>query len=300
MRRSGLGFTLIEIMVAIALFSVLAVAVYSVMKSTMESTVRQKTQQAANDNARALLNTVTTELKSSYRERAELSFTAGEAPHAYLSSVICPATAQASTCRLNDNLVAKTKLVAPSIKDADGRQALQNNVNRTAFFVRTNDGKFRVVEYRVLAANNRCIVDRIVYNWANSNLWFGLSMGGSVAGLVSVDSNNVRFSNTLGTAVSRETVMELPNRGDAAVLYVARGWDDTYSPAKLAANQFLVKVVILQTIKSNDAFNYPDSDPIVWGNGIVGIVTGTGSKRAVSMSRNYRVAEMESAVNVSY
>ena len=63
--RNISGFTLVELMIAIVLFCTLSVVTYNFMKSSMDSTLKQKTQQMVNENAKNLLKMIVDDLKSS-------------------------------------------------------------------------------------------------------------------------------------------------------------------------------------------------------------------------------------------
>lgn len=319
--RKSCGFTLVEILIGIALFAILSVAAFSFMQSSMTATLRQKTQQQANDNAKAILTAVTTEMKSSYREPAALTMTgkSGDPICNYKSSVIYPATAEASTA--DGAIASKRELVAPSIDTDEGLDRAGANKNEVVFYTRTNDGKFYVVRYAVIVENGLCRVDRFVYNWPYHTEWCGISVNSTSISLA-VDGMDVRYTGTgkLGTDISeqRTTIASLPSVGDAAILYVARSWDDTYGgglASKLSANQYFVKVLVFQTLRGLDETSYKrdvrsnfTGDPTVAatfsaGNAPLKLFKSNSSNFATndSMKRqNYRAAELDGIVNVSY
>lgn len=316
--RKNCGFTLVEILIGIALFAILSVAAFSFMQSSMTATLRQKTQQQANDNAKAILTAVTTEMKSSYREPAALTMynKSGDPICNYKSSVIYPATAEASTA--DGAIASKRDLVAPSIDTDEGLNRAAANKNEVVFYTRTNDGRFYVVRYAVIVENGLCRVDRFVYNWPNPAQWCGIKVNSTSISLA-VDGMDVRYyRGNLGSedSTKRTTVASLPNVGDAAILYVARSWDDTYGgglASKLSANQYFVKVLVFQTLRGLDISSYAtevgaassstDAASFSAGKSPLRLFKSNSANftKDDSMKRqNYRAAELDGIVTVSY
>lgn len=316
--RKNCGFTLVEILIGIALFAILSVAAFSFMQSSMTATLRQKTQQQANDNAKAILTAVTTEMKSSYREPAALTMNnkSGDPICNYKSSVIYPATAEASTA--DGAIASKRELVAPSIDTDEGLDRAGANKNEVVFYTRTNNGEFYVVRYAVIVENGLCRVDRFVYNWPNPTQWCGIRVNSTSISLA-VDGMDVRYyTGNLGSEITtkRTTIASLPSVGDAAILYVARSWDDTYGgglASKLSANQYFVKVLVFQTLRGLDISNY--SNEVGASSNSTVAASFSASKAPLrlfkssssnftkndSMKRqNYRAAELDGIVTVSY
>lgn len=314
--RKNCGFTLVEILVGIALFAILSVAAFSFMQSSMTATLSQKTQQQANDNAKAILTAVTTEMKSSYREPAALTMDnkSGYPICNYKSSVIYPATAEASTA--DGAINTKKSLVAPSIDTDEGLDRAGANKNEVVFYTRTDRGDFYVVRYAVIVENGLCRVDRFVYNWSNhaQSQWSGIRMYSNTTSLA-VDGMDIRYyPNNLGNEITtkRTTIASLPSVGDAAILYVARSWDDTYGgglASKLSANQYFVKVLVFQTLRGLDEISYKNDVGPFSGNPTTAATFSASnaplklfrSNNSDSMKRrNYRAAELDGIVNVSY
>ena len=100
------GFTLIELMIAIVLFSVLSIATYTLLKNTMDSGLQQKAQQSANENAKNLLKMIAYDLKSStvvnYRTKLKNSTSIQDEHFFYPSSVFYPTISQCSSTTRTD------------------------------------------------------------------------------------------------------------------------------------------------------------------------------------------------------
>ncbi len=309
--KKSSGFTLVEIMIAVVLFSILSVAVYSLLKSSMDSTLKQKTQEAANTNAKAILSTISADLKSS--SVIEGSFLAGGNSTQYLSSVICPATGEASTADLGqadlDNLNPAPGFKALDRDDLiniDGLGSIARNYNRLVFYrrvINNNSVDFNIIEYGVEVDQNthKCRLQRKIYNWNNVTTWTGLNLSNGI-NESAIDNQDFTFNaadlNGMNPA-TEETIVELPNEGDAIILYTARTFDDTFTPRRLSANQYFIKVIVLQTARSNpdpldyDAFQYQAEDGTFFN-----VNNFVNNDRPTDTLKNYRVAELDTIVNV--
>lgn len=313
------GFTLVEIMVAVTLFSILSVAVYSLLKSSMDSTLKQKTQEAANTNAKAILSAISTDLKSSSVINGTLSLPDSNNSAQYLSSVICPATGEASTADLDTTEVNLNNLVPPGFKplnrddliNNDGIDRISDNCNRLVFYRRflevnndTNQAEvnFQVIEYRVEvdANTHKCRLQRIRYDWNGNaaNTWLGLNLDKNVNGNA-VDNQNFTFdTGDLEKPLQTETIVELPNEGDAIILYTARTFDDTFNPRRLSANQYFIKVIVFQTAKSNPNQLQYDNNTCQYNAAFFAANNFVNNNRPTNIFKNYRVAEIDTIVNV--
>ena len=316
-RNFKFGFTLIELMVAIGLFAALMVGAYTLLKNSLDSTLAQKTQQVANDNAKAIISLVADDLKSSNVISGTMATDSVNA-YQYPSSVIFPATSQQSTVGTSTtaypaNITAVNNLVSvPSVYK--NRTGITNNKNRLIFYKQEYDNtgtlKNYIIEYRVAANDDlsNCSLRRIKYNWTDVK-WTGLT-GGSSTGSLSIDGRVVTFSNNLpASIVETNDLVTLPNRGDAIMLSTMRTLDDR-GGTRLSANQYEVKVIVFQTIRpfktSAEVTNYFGftNNTLVLKSNFVNLFSKEADSikgKNVSLTpqrKNYRFAEISSIVTV--
>ncbi len=301
------GFTLIELMIAIFLFSILSVAAYSIMKSSMDATLAGKVQQDIQNKALTAMNAITTDLKSSITLRTD----------AYTSSVIYPdtlhfssATQNPANANTNRWTTASFPGTAPDLTDNNGRAQLLENNNSLIFYTRDAGNDFRVVEYMVAATvagqKRTCRLDRITWRWGNPNQLLGLDADGSDF----VFSRNGTNGLTSGGGIeNRQTIVEMPNNGDAIVLYTSRGVEENPVVAGqrlLIPNQYFVKIIICQNIRNIDSAtaaqrlnsiynnNTTDGSALTYGSGLTSVFAGPVNRER----RNYRTTELETAIVV--
>ncbi len=277
MKKSRFGFTLMELMIACVLFASLSIAVYSVLKNALDSTVRQKTQQNANDNAKNIMSAITADLKSSSVINSKLNlanYSNGNNGYQYPSSVIFPTTSHyssADTINLkNTDNVNGLGLLNPGNTKYENDDVGANN--KILFYSQRYEGAnfiTELVEYfvKLNTTDNTCSLERRTWIWGGSDTggsdtghvgadgtWLGLTCA-SQSGGWSSDRFNIDFVDTdFGNVqpYTSTTVCALPNTGDCILLYTSRAFDDTYSPRVLAANQYNIKVIVFQTIKKFD------------------------------------------------
>lgn len=275
MRKSRFGFTLMELLIACVLFASLSVAVYSVLKNSLDATVRQKTQQSANDNAKNIMSAITADLKSSSVINSKLNlanYSSGNNGYQYPSSVIFPTTSHYSSATTN-NLASTTNVNALGLLDIGNTKYENDNVganNKILFYSQryetvgtTRNLITELVEYFVkLNSDNTCSLERRTWVWGGSGTghvgqegsWLGLTCV-SQSGGWSSDRFNINFVDSVfkdAVPYTSTTVCSLPNVGDCILLYTSRAFDDTYSPRVLAANQYNIKVIVFQTVKKFD------------------------------------------------
>lgn len=310
--RKRTGFTLVEIMVAVTLFSILSVAVYSLLKSSMDSTLKQKTQEAANTNAKAILAAISTDLKSSSVIDGTLPPGGGGNAVRYISSVICPATGEASTADLSNANVNLNNLISPGFKplnrndliNANGLARIAANSNRLVFYRKiidpNDDGNIRfiIIEYAVELTNaGKSRLVRRQYDWPNTQ-WTGLQFT-AANNPIAVNNQDFTFDpGTLNNPFQTETIVELPNEGDAIILYTARTFDDTFAPRRLSANQYFIKVIVLQTARSNPNQLQYNNNNREYGAAFFAENTFVSNDQPTQTLKNYRVAELDTIVNV--
>lgn len=268
-KRSRIGFTLVELMVALVLFSTLGVVGFNFLKDSMNSTLKQKTQQAANENAKNLLKIITNDLKSSSVMNYKIPFiNTGRLAYNYPSSVIFPATNQFSTTGINSANYSNNAEDVMSFSHeggASGVNTMRSNQNRLIFYTKSlldasssNNVIIQIVEYKTVFENGKCRVDRIDYNVRTStnNLteWPAISLLNGMA-LFSIDGLDVEFNHNSFSNLNvrnTNTLLSLPNTGDVVLLYVNRAFVDTNLGRRFAPNQYNVKIMVFQTIRDID------------------------------------------------
>ena len=313
-KKCRYGFTLVEVLIAIVLFATLSVAVYSILKGTMDSTLRQKTQQAVNENAKSLLKMAVDDLKSSTIVNLTLPLDGANdfrsRNYFYRSSVIFPATGQFSN---TENIDGNEAFGFTN----DGTLSVPNGFkNRFLFYTKSafeydsesnNSVSFRIVEYKTKVESGKCRVERNVYDprefckGHNLDTWPGLSLLNNVNNLEFSLQRQISFN---GQAPSKDdtsmTVFELPNNGDISLIYVNRAWDDTVGVAsrRFAANQYVVKVLVFQTMKNiTETYFNADGIPNAAFTGLF-IQEKDLNNTNKNKRRNYRYSEISSSVSV--
>lgn len=319
-RNFKFGFTLIELMVAVGLFAALMVGAYTLLKNSLDSTLAQKTQQVANDNAKTIISLVADDLKSSNVISASMA-TDSVSAYQYQSSVIFPATSQQSTVGNASGdypsyISATSSLVsAPSVYN--NTVGISRNKNRLVFYKQqhdndTGDLKSYIIEYRVVADTDfsNCSLRKIKYDWTDIK-WTGLTMAAGIDNTLGIDGKAVTFSNpdSLGTEIETNDLLTLPNRGDAIMLSTMRTLDDR-GVTKLSANQYEVKVIVFQTVRpfntSDEVKDYfdVDSGALVMKSDFVNLFSKEADSikgknvSLTSQRKNYRFAEISSIVTV--
>ena len=279
MRKSRFGFTLMELLIACVLFASLSIAVYSVLKNALDSTVRQKTQQNANDNAKNIMSAITADLKSSSVINSKLNlanYSNGSNGYQYPSSVVFPTTSHFSSADTT-NLASTDNVNAIGLLNPGNTKYENDNVganNKILFYAQryetdnvTNTRNLitELVEYfvKLNTTDNTCSLERRTWVWDGSHAKTGfVGADGTWLGLQYVNSSgwssdrfNINFVDSVfkdAVPYTYTTVCSLPNTGDCILLYTSRAFDDTYSPRVLAANQYNIKVIVFQTVKKFD------------------------------------------------
>lgn len=313
-KNKSLGFTLVEIMVAIVLFGFLAIGAYSLLKGSMDATLKSRVQQDAQEKASAIINAVTPDLKSSFSHRRK----DGANNLNFQSSVIFPdpdhpssAFAPGSFGTQNDanKWEEGDQIPTPGLENTESLEEIPNNINRLVFysnFRNSGTNNFFVTEYRVspkiLADNGlmSCAFERLVWAWdslgdntLNGNLQFN---EGYFAGAT--------LGNKPPALRERQTVVEMPNAGDVIVFYTARNIEPQSGvvPARLSQNQYLIKAIVAENVKSNlnSANIYSESNGVVnITNRFVDIMKGTDLPRSEKyLTKNYRTVTLDASVTV--
>ena len=268
-----------ELLIACVLFASLSIAVYSVLKNALDSTVRQKTQQNANDNAKNIMSAITADLKSSSVINSKLNlanYSNGSNGYQYPSSVIFPtsshfSSADTESLTTTDNKAGLGLLDIGNTKYEDDHVGENNKIlfysQRYETVGTTRNLITELVEYfvKLNTTGNTCSLERRTWVWDNNGFtsigavgkvgtWLGLTCEAQSGGW-STDRFKIGFVDTdFGNKLpyTSTTVCSLPNTGDCILLYTSRAFDDTSSPRVLAANQYNVKVIVFQTVKKFD------------------------------------------------
>ena len=331
-KHSKFGFTLIELMVALGLFAALSITVYTVLKNSLDSTLKANTQQTANENAKSIMSIITADLKSSMvlNSRLLASGTYPRSFYQYPSSVIFPPTTSFSSAYSGADLTTVPGILSEG--NTKWGTILPNNQNKIFFYNQKNshDGtgnlETSVIEYRVAVDNDysNCRLERREYNWSADGLysstWLGLKSDSASSNL-SIDGANITFNSAgLPAPQPPEVITKLPNMGDAILLYTERGIDDSFtivgdsfSNAKLAGNQYNLKVAVFQTVRPYGKVNPLSSYLTCDGNNYLrfqkaffDIFSGSidsylqkgGDKKKAAIRQNYKYAEINSVVTI--
>lgn len=326
-KNSKFGFTLIELMVALGLFAALSITVYTVLKNSLDSTLKANTQQTANENAKSIMSIITADLKSSMviNSRLLASGTYPRSFYQYPSSVIFPPTTSFSSAYSGSDFNNTPGVLTEG--NSKWGTLLKNNKNKILFYNQRNlndatgNLKTSVIEYRVAVDSDysNCRLEKREYNWSADGLysstWFGLKSNSSST-VPSIDGANITFDkNGLGNPDQNATqvITKLPNIGDAILLYTERGIDDSFTNQKLAGNQYNLKVAVFQTVRPfgttntlGTYFTKEDVDYLKFQSAFFDIFSGSidsylkngGDKKKAAMRQNYKYAEINSVVTV--
>lgn len=326
------GFTLIELMIAIVLFSVLSIATYTLLKNTMDSGLQQKAQQSANENAKNLLKMIAYDLKSStvvnYRTKLQNSTSIQDEHFFYPSSVFYPTISQCSSTTRTDE---ETPM---GLVNDNAKQTMRNNTNRIGFYAKnmfdlqagtagsggtvgqissTNNVRLQAVLYSTHIQNDKCLVVRQVFTSDTSVLFNtlpGIKLEDGTVDLC-VDTRNYGFENNFNQAnrfnqTNNDIILRLPNRGDVAMIYLARAMDDTMgvNTRKFATNQYVLKVMVFQTVKGLSANRVPNLDTYFDADCIPTeaftdlFTDNETNNNSNSLRNNYKYAELTTSVGV--
>lgn len=324
------GFTLIELIIALALFATLSIAVYTVLKNSLDSTLKANTQQTANENAKSIMSIVTADLKSSMVINSKLLVNGSKAKafYQYPSSVIFPPTTSFSSASETNTASFPGVLGEGNSKWGT---ILPNNQNKIFFYNQKNshDGtgnlETSVIEYRVAVDTDysNCRLEKREYSWSStgsySSTWFGIRSN-SESNDLSIDGAGISFvQSDLGTPDSNKTqvITKLPNMGDAILLYTERGIDDSFSIVnnsvkKLAENQYNLKVAVFQTVRpygttfnfgtyfssSNGYLQFKKAFFDIFSGSIDSYLKNGGDKKRAAIRQNYKYAELNSVVSI--
>lgn len=273
------GFTLIELMIATTLLITLSVVTAVMLKNTLDSTVSQKTQQSANNNAKAIMSAITTDLQSSVVIKGKLNLESRKPPMAgrsynYPSSVIFPPHSQKSSFLTSystgaNNLNSIGNLTVGN--DIYTTNSVFGNYNKLIFYTQRDLNNFNITEYvSVLDNDGKGVLYRNIYNWTNPNMWAGITGSGASGhrSTFAIDGECLRFSpytnnpllnttNYFNMAVESMTpLIKLPNVGDVIYLRTERTLDNSneegvnINDQKFAPNHYNLKVIVFQTNKS--------------------------------------------------
>ena len=299
------GFTLIEIMVAMGLFIVLAISAYIFLKNLTEATLAGKVQQDAQNKAAAIINAITTDLKSS--ESARLFN--GAANREDITSVLFPelfkinTRTDATNTRVNPTVTAPPEFPKEINENIAHPEAITRNQNRIIFYSKTSDNHSIIIEYTVVRSEtmegNSCRLERRVYRWNPAIANFGLTENGNAYLLSDVDFKE--------RDASRQTIAEMQNPGDAIILYTSRSlvpdpFDHTAANT-VSNDQYFIRVIVCEQIKrpqGNITGIYEnvgadgDGSPIRYS----GNFTAIFSNGKTAQRKNYRIASMDSVVKV--
>lgn len=301
--KNKLGFTLIELMVALVLFVTVSIAGFNFLKESMNSTLRQRTQQAVNENVRNLVKMIVSDLKSSTVLNYRIPYSSEGEPtrqtYSYPSSVIFPAINQYSTSGINSEGYSNSREPIMSFSsdgEFNGLDTMRNNQNRLVFYSKdllkenmSSNVSTHVVEYKTVFESDKddkCRVVRLDYDVRNNlTTWPAINLGtGNVA--FSKIGLDIEFDHDLfrDLVVRRQTnILSLPNRGDVVLLYLSRAFDDTTGTRRFATNQYNLKVMVFQTIKDNNLDIY---EKVEWGK-----VDGEDEEGNAVYDTTYKVTE---------
>ena len=314
-KKCKYGFTLVELMIAIVLFATLSVTVYNVLKGTMDSTLRQKTQQSVNDNAKSLLNMIVDDLRSSTPLNLKLPFVENDnRVFSYSSSVIFPTTSQLSNTGFNVNDVNADAEVVGFNSNNNRFQFdhIDNDFrNRFLFYTKNtfdenmnNNVAFNTVEYRsVLGDDGKCRVNRMVYdNPTNRLFWNNIGIREGGAGNLAIDARGLLYNGIYNPRPGNTTTLfTLPNKGDGVIIYVRRAIDDTNpnNGARFSANQYFVRVMVFQTLRNFTDVDYfqDNGENLVPTPDFLEVINQPNDK-AHPRRNNYRFADISSSVTV--
>ena len=259
------GFTLIEVMIATVLLISLCLATAGILKSTLDSTVAQKTQQSANNNAKAIMSAITTDLQSSTVLNGSLLLDGNK--YHYPSSVLFPSHGQKSSCSMSYSPAyhASIGILGVGNNNYSNTITTQNN-GKLIFISQDNNNNFQVIEYVTNLVDNRAVLNRNVYDWDDAGTWPGIRQEGASAQRkdFAIDgmplwlrpANTGTYWNlTLNNNLSH-SIVSLPNIGDAIYLRTDRNVDE-YT-GKLSPNKYNIKVIVFQSSKDINALVNPN------------------------------------------
>ena len=306
------GFTLIEILVAVLLLGFLSIGAYSVLQSSMDATIKGKVQQDVQTKASAIINAITSDLKSSFPYRKKNNVQNLN----FHSSVIFPDPDHPTTLvppgtygtpndanRWTDN--AANVLNMPGLETENARNQMANNINRLVFYsnFRASNGtnNFLVTEYRVSLKDiatglQSCFLERLVWDWdANADN--------------TLNDNRFQFNAAafVGTPRERHTIVEMTNPGDVIILYTARNVEPQQGviPARLSPNQYFIRTIVAGKTKANEPNNIYTNigdGRMQLNNDFATVMTPLQNTRANRVKNgrraNYRTATLDASVTV--
>lgn len=192
------GFTLVEVMIACALLATIATVTFCILKSSLDSTLKQKAQQNANENAKTIMSTITTDLQSSsvIKGNLQLFGTNGALGgqykrdfYQYPSSVIYPPTSRRSSgwnaYSMDADSLAEAHNRLPGLLEIGNdnfASRVEHNKNRLIFYNQRgkNSDEWEIIEYigQLEPTNRLATLVRKTYAWGpHSGAWAGINAG---------------------------------------------------------------------------------------------------------------------------